>query len=291
MKKKILVIIMAIILVFCNNFAIVNADSGWDFDYDYDYGGSDWDFDSDWDYDDDWDYGAGYVDGNSDNGGEGSWISLVVLVIIIVAIIMIEKDSGSKKKSNVTNGNITPNVLGDEELKKYPNLNKDKLLADAFEIYKGIQTAWSNFDYDALRKLTTDEMYNMYKMQLDTLSIKNEKNIMKDFNMSFIGITDVAELNGVLTVKVRLNVSQKDYVVNSATNEVTRGNANTVFNVAYDLTFVNNVNKEVLKNCPNCGAAIENSGSQKCEYCNADLVGNSTDNWVLAKKETIKQWR
>ena len=25
--------------------------------------------------------------------------------------------------------------------------------------------------------------------------------------------------------------------------------------------------------------------------CDADLVGNSSDNWVLAKKETVKQWR
>lgn len=299
MKKKILALIMAIFLVSCGNFIIASADSGWDYDYDFDYDtGSDWDWDydsgSDWDYDSDYDFGLGYVIGSIGGGGGSGWGALFTVAIIVIIIVVLS----NRKGRNVTftnpysnTGNNIPPTLGDEAFRNYSNFNKDKFLSEAFEIYKGVQIAWSNFDYDTLRKLTTDEMYNMYKMQLDTLSIKNEKNIMKDFNKSFIGITDISEVNGVLTVKVRLNVSQKDYVVNSTTNQVTRGNANMSFNVAYDLTFVNNVNKEVLKNCPNCGAPISNIGSQKCEYCNADLVGNSTDNWVLAKKETVKQWR
>ena len=296
MKKRIIAVIMALFLIFSGNFITSSADSGWDYDYDYDYGGdwdtdwgSDWDYGSDYDYDDD--FGLGYIIGSTTGGGGGSgWGALITVIIIVVIIILLNNKNGRKPVSRTSYNNI-PVVLGNEAFSKYPNFNKDNFLSEAFEIYKGIQTAWSEFDYDSIRKLTTDEMYNMYKMQLETLNIKNEKNIMKDFNKNFIGITDISEVNGVLTVKVRLNVSQKDYVINSMTQQVTRGNANMSFNVAYDLTFVNNVKKEVLNNCPNCGAPISNSGSQKCEYCNADLVGNSSDNWVLAKKETVKQWR
>ncbi len=285
-KKKILAVIMVLFIFLCGTSVISIADSGWDFDYDS--GDSDWG--SDWDssdWDSDYDYnGSGYV---SDGSGDGlGWGAIITTVIIIIVVALINSKNGN---SSPTLSNM-PNVVGDDEFAKYPGFNKEEFLSKAFEIYKGVQTAWSDFDYDTLRKLTTDEMYNMYKMQLETLSVKNQKNIMKDFNKSFIGITNIGMVNGILTVTVRLNVSQKDYVVNSMTNEVMRGNENAICSVSYDLTFVNNKETgKVLTNCPNCGAPIANSSSQKCEYCNADLVGNATDNWVLAKKQNIRQGR
>ncbi len=281
-KKKILAVIMALFIFLCGISVISIADSGWDFDYDS--GGSDWDSDWDNDWDSDWDSDYDNYGNTISNGS--SLKTIIIIMVIIIVYIGLKSGKPSSTSSNI------PDVVGDDELAKYPGFNKDEFLTKAFEIYMGVQTAWSDFDYDTLRKLTTDEMYNMYKMQLETLSVKNQKNIMKEFNKSFIGITSIGMVNGILTVTVRLNVSQKDYVVNSMTNEVMRGNENAICNVSYDLTFVNN--KETgksLTNCPNCGAPIENTSSQKCEYCNADLVGNATDNWVLAKKQNIRQGR
>ena len=304
MKKKIVVIIMAIFLFFCGDFIIVSADSGWDYSYDYDYG-SDWSS-SDWSSSDwsssDWDYDIDYsgnrhTPGSSSGSFEWEGLIFVFVVFLIIFSPMIIFDLTTRKKHKDTNRlnsyiySDIPNIISHDNFDQYPEFNREAFLEQAYNIYVGVQTAWSEFDYDMLSKLTTDEMYNMYRMQLEALNIKNEKNIMENFNKTFIGITDISEVNNILTVKVRLNVSQKDYVINSTTGQITRGDADISCNIAYDLTFVNDVKKEILNNCPNCGAPINNINSQKCEYCNADLVGNSADNWVLAKKEVIKQWR
>ena len=182
MKKRVVAVIMAIFLIFSGNFIIASADSGWDYAYDFDYGsdwGSDWDYDYGGGYDYDSDFGLGYVIGSAASGGGGSgWGALITVAIIVIVIILLSNKKGGNTSQGRNYNNI-PTVLGDEAFSKYPNFNKEKFLLEAFEIYKGIQLAWSEFDYDSLRKLTTDEMYNMYKMQLETLSIKNEKNIIR----------------------------------------------------------------------------------------------------------------
>ena len=60
------------------------------------------------------------------------------------------------------------------------NLTKENIINKAFEVYENLQYAWSNFDYEEMRKLVSDELYNQYKLQLDTLKIKNQRNVMED---------------------------------------------------------------------------------------------------------------
>ena len=55
------------------------------------------------------------------------------------------------------------------------DLNVSEFKTKVFRTYKDIQTAWMNFDTDTIRKLTTDEIYNMYSSQLETLKLKKQK--------------------------------------------------------------------------------------------------------------------
>lgn len=56
-------------------------------------------------------------------------------------------------------------------------------MIDAYHIYRQLQVAWMNFDYDKIKELVSDEMYNMYVNQLETLKVKNQKNMMEEINM------------------------------------------------------------------------------------------------------------
>ncbi len=45
-----------------------------------------------------------------------------------------------------------------------------------------------------------------------------------------------------------------------------------------------------LNKCPNCNAPLENVQSSVCPYCNSTII-NSQHDWVLSKKEMIRQRR
>ena len=46
-----------------------------------------------------------------------------------------------------------------------------KLLEESYEIFIETQIAWMNFDYDKLREVTTDNLYNTYYNQLQSLML------------------------------------------------------------------------------------------------------------------------
>ena len=144
-----------------------------------------------------------------------------------------------------------------------------------------------NFDYDTIRELVSDEMYNMYSMQLDTLKVKGQKNIME--NISYITniVTDINIENNIETVKTVMTVECYDYLVDS-TNKVVRGNKNRKMHYVYELTFTKDISGKHIDKCPNCGAKIDINSGGKCEYCNSVIVNNEAK-WTLVKKEMKQQ--
>ncbi len=268
--------------LFLLNLDNIKADSGWDVDFDTggsDWGGSSWSS-SDWD--------SGYSYSGSSSSGSSSSFGFVVFIIIVVIIIYYLKYNNVKTTSKyIPEYKYSP--IDEEYIKKYiDDFNKQKFLDDAYQIYLDTQKAWSNFDTKSLRNLLTDELFNTYNMQLKALKAKKQKNIMSDFALEKIDTTAINVSNNQITMKVVLEVSFFDYVVDIS-NNVLRGNKNHKVSVTYELTFVSTINKKETKNCPSCGAPInKNSASNVCEYCNSTLVKN-TYSWVLAKKENKRQ--
>ena len=268
--------------LFLLNLDNIKADSGWDVDFDTggsDWGGSSWSS-SDWD--------SGYSYSGSSSSGSSSSFGFVVFIIIVVIIIYYLKYNNVKTTSKyIPEYKYSP--IDEEYIKKYiDDFNKQKFLDDAYQIYLDTQKAWTNFDTKSLRNLLTDELFNTYNMQLKALKAKKQKNIMSDFALEKIDTTAINVSNNQITMKVVLEVSFFDYVVDIS-NNVLRGNKNHKVSVTYELTFVSTINKKETKNCPSCGAPInKNSASNVCEYCNSTLVKN-TYSWVLAKKENKRQ--
>ena len=54
------------------------------------------------------------------------------------------------------------------------------------------------------------------------------------------------------------------------------------------MIFVANLSNKKVKKCPNCGAELEDTASQKCEYCGS-IIASVSDKWVLSKKESKRQ--
>ncbi len=275
------------------NFNNLRADSGWDSSYDsgggsssWDSGGSSWSSGDSWSSSDSWSSGGG-----SYSGSAGSAIAtLVFWVIIIIIIIAI---SNSKSKSTNSNNTKNLNMYADIDEERIKELLPDETLGSlkhmAFEKFVDIQNAWMNFDYDKLRELCTDELYNSYISQLDTLKLKNGKNIMTAFDNEEIRIINIKKEAKLITVEVYLRVTFYDYVINNKTKEVIRGNKDHTLTNNYQMQFVRKQNdlKEKQK-CPNCGAEIKTVTSTKCEYCGSTIVVDAND-FVLSKKTNINK--
>ncbi len=252
------ILLATIVYSYTANYSSLATDSGWDSSYD---SGS-WDSGSSWDSD------SSYSSGSSTSLGGDIVVFIVILVVII--LIVVERTSKRKPLEVIPTINLSP--------------EDKKLLEECYNIFCQVQIAWTNFDYDKLRYLVTDELFNSYQNQLNVLNLKGQKNIMSNFSYQGGSILS-RQTNGTIeTVVVRLAVSFNDYVVDQ-NNNVVRGDAHRLLGMQYDLTFV--CNTAAIDLCPNCGAKLDTSATI-CPYCKGNIQ-TVRRNMRLSKKNLISQ--
>ena len=210
-----------------------------------------------------------------------AFLDFILLFILAFTITPLTVFKGMKKPSVKKHEDIRNDIL-----EKYGIDDKEKLKQDLYNKYVDIQESWMNFDYDKLRTLLSDSLFNMYKQQLEALKLKDEKNMMHDFEYIDSKIYDISEKNNTLTLKVYLNVKMYDYVVDRY-NNVVKGNKNKKIDIHYEIVFEKSLSKSV-DTCPNCGGKITDYESNKCPHCKAIIINNSKE-FVMSKKTNIKQ--
>lgn len=281
-KVTIYLILFLTLVVGANTIKITKVDADSGFDSSYDSGGSSWGGSSDsWDSSSSWDSS----DSSSGSGEPVSFTSFMIVVVLFIVVFVIANEISKRKteeKQIIKSKDMDLDLIS----KIDPNLNLYEFKNEVFNIYKDVQEAWMNLDDGKIRTLTTDELYNMYSMQLDTLRVKNEKNIMKEINLVTASLTNLKIENNIETATVIMTVNCYDYIVDSK-NKVVRGNDKNKIEITYELTYIKSVGEKVNK-CPNCGAEINDDNSTTCEYCRA-IITRNTSKWVLSKKQSLNQ--
>lgn len=285
MKKKLLNFLTLCLCLFIFIFGIRNvfADSGWDSSYD---SGSSWSSSDSWSssssWDSDYSYGSSSSSGGDLSAGEAFIIAIFLIGGMVVFAILILKNTDSSTTNDAYS--YYKDISLENLQKVLPNETLEDLKLKLYQKFKDIQDAWENFNYDALREMCTDELAESYISQLDTLKLKNGKNVMSDFNPIDIKITSAKLDNDLISVVVYANITFYDYVINEKTGEVIRGNKSRKVNNHYLMTFV--VANESITKCPGCGAELKMNTSGVCEYCRMKIVKNASD-FVLSKKTNI----
>ena len=281
MKKIVLLILFFFTICFVSTYYIeqAHADSGWDSSYDGGSSSSDWGSSSSSWSSSDWGGSSG-SSGGSYSGGSGFVILVIIMIVVIWAIAGVQADSNSATTTN------TIREVSDELLAKY-GINREEFSQMVYDKYVEIQNAWMNFDYDSLKELLTDELYNTYFAQLEALKVKKQQNIMSDYQLISSKIIDVKEENGRLSVISYLHIKMYDYVVNNK-KEVVRGSDKRKIDIEYHITFVKPLNAKVTNICPNCGGVLNDTTRENCEHCGTIIV-KSLDKYVMSKKTNIGQ--
>lgn len=145
----------------------------------------------------------------------------------------------------------------------------EKILDEAYQIFIDVKKAYTNFDTKLLRKLVTDELYNLYNSKIEMLKIKGEKNIINNFNLKSIQLLDKKIDLDVITYRIELIIYHNDYTIDS-NNKIVRGNDSAIYNI-YILEFV--CSDKPLDKCPKCGNTIDNETI--CPYCHTHIQGVS----------------
>lgn len=210
------------------------------------------------------------------------YVTITFFIIILLFVIPEMIRSKKQEKNSIKS-------MSEEQIYKQlgNDFNINQFNLKVFDMYRDIQIAWMERDVEPVRHLLSDEMFNMYRTQLATLIAKNQKNMMEDINFVDCSIKNISNKKGKQEIKVLLRVTCRDYLVD-ANNKTVRGNKGAINDYLYQLTFVRSSVPSKLKYCPNCGAKLENSVSDKCDYCGSVVVRDS-DNFVMTDKKMITQ--
>lgn len=281
------------------NVSLAVADSGFDFDYDYDYdygggssgGGYGGGYDNDYGGSSGGGYGGSHGGGSGNLGPTGTAI-LIVVVLLSIAISLLSvilPDVFRKRRARKAAIKARREKI-ERKYSLYKGIGLDiPVIGEAFDSYIKIQNAWTARDLTPVRHLLTDEMYNMYQMQLETLIENKQINVMTNMTLYSGRVLYEFSSNQSDELKVLMIVTLNDYIINEKSKKVLKGKKNRTIGCVYELTFVKSTENITAQNCPSCGALVENNMSSDCPYCKNSLLLKS-DHYTLANKQILDQF-
>lgn len=287
--KKIFLILSIILAMVIPTLSI--ADVG-DFEsYDSDWGGSDWD--SSWDSSD-WDYDSYGGTSSYDDTGIGTVIAFILIIAIVVISSRGKTTSPSVAASIPTQGNgyrrsdARSKAIGEKIRETDKFFNDEKFLSWAKTSFIKLQTAWTERDWEAIRPIESESLFEQHSKQLKGYIDRKQINKMDRISVNYAELVSFNTDNEKDTLVVALNSSMNDYIVDEVTGKVVKGDKDRRLTNTYKLTFIRKkgvltsegTDKVNTTNCPNCGAPTTITSSGKCEYCGAVITTGDHD-WVL----------
>ena len=300
--------------------------SDWGGGSSWDSGGSDWDSgssDSDWGG-----FGSGWLLGNAmgnddhydSNGGgtlqeynDNSDVTMnsgdeslgclggdafMIVLVIVIAIVAYNYFKSKKQNAgaNVYQAAEEDAGLPLEQLKaKDPNFNEQALLEKIGNEYVQMQQAWQNKDWEPMRAIMTDALYNQMARQLDALKQQGVTNYVERIAVLDARIRRYAVEGDNDVLVVRLSTRICDYTVNDKSGQVVSGDKNKELFMTYDWKLIRQKDRKTLAqasmtevNCPNCGAPLSLNQSGKCPYCGS-VITLADHDWALSVIKGISQ--
>ena len=316
MKRKLVVILTGIILsISTYSFADVGSFDRYDSGSSSDWGSSsssssDWSSSSSsssWDDDDDYSRHS-TTTGVGINGIE---ILGVFVFMAIAYVYMIQKSAKDKRKRRnipyTSNNSANRPIIADinqeasnrnaEKIQQIePIFSEQRFIAWSKELFIKLQNAWTKRDWEPIRPLETEILFELHLAQIQDYIESNRINVIDRISITYAYIYAFRQENGKDIIEVALKSVMKDYVIDATTKEVVEGNKEADRGNLYRLTFERTSGVKTMQeiesirtmNCPNCGAPTQITSSGKCDYCGS-VITTRDYGWVLANLEPFRR--
>lgn len=171
-------------------------------------------------------------------------ILLIMLILIIIISTIVGTIRAKKKKTIIVNDNTKNDPLLEHH--DYKNLEtKEQIQQLAFEKLKEIKIAKMNFDLDTIRTITTDNVYDLYNRQVNTLKEKKQKNIVQNIKYINSHITNINTIANEKIINLRIIIECYDFI-NDNNNKTISGKYNKKMLQTYELEIKTKNNNYII---------------------------------------------
>jgi hypothetical protein len=149
-----------------------------------------------------------------------------------------------------------------------------------------LQDAWTARDWERVRPLETDGLFQMHRYWIDAYRRQRLRNLVADFRVGRIEPVKIAADAFYEAITVRIFAQGRDHTVDES-GRVVAGSDREVRRWSEYWTFIRSrAATPGAQNisCPNCGARVTAGPSGICEYCGGKLTTGEFD-WVLSRIE------
>ncbi|HEX2061787.1 MAG TPA: TIM44-like domain-containing protein [Thermoanaerobaculia bacterium] len=148
-----------------------------------------------------------------------------------------------------------------------------------------LQDAWTARDWERVRPLETDSLFQTHRYWIDAYRRQNLRNVVDDYRITRIEPVKVDSDAFYESITVRTWAEGRDYTVD-ANGNVVAGSKTQLRRWSEYWTFIRTLGgaSGSPKSCPNCGANVAVGATGVCEFCGGKLTAGEFD-WVLSRIE------
>lgn len=215
---------------------------------------------------------------------------IILIIVIVVCIFMLTKLSKQENEYMEVSNKYLKNIGKD--------YTKDQFASWAFQFYNQIILSVQHENYEYLRDVLADDLYNNYLISIKNAKDRNVKNIVEDMKPIFTKLVSLVIKDDLEIAKVWVKVSYLEYTMditpsteeNPIKDRIIMGSKDHKLEKEYMLTLVKGRTEKESVACPNCGFVTHIVSQSTCSRCGA-IVVNRRYHWVLIGKEEIRTHR
>lgn len=153
------------------------------------------------------------------------------------------------------------------------------------EVAAELQDAWSARDWERVRPLESESLFQMHRYWIDAYRKQRLRNVVGDFNVLRVEPVKIDADAFYESITARVWAEGRDHTVDE-NGKVISGSQSELRRWSEYWTFIRSrgASTSGTHSCPNCGAKVAVGATGICPYCGGKLTAGEFD-WVLSRIE------
>ncbi|HYI12545.1 MAG TPA: Tim44 domain-containing protein [Thermoanaerobaculia bacterium] len=154
------------------------------------------------------------------------------------------------------------------------------------EIARGLQDAWTAREWERIRPLESETLFQSHRYWIDAYTRQRLRNIVADYRITRVVPVKIDSDAFYESITVRIWAEGRDHTVDE-TGRVVAGSKTELRRWTEYWTFIRSrtaAEGTQQRSCPNCGAKVALGATGICEFCGGKLSTGEFD-WVLSRIE------